>query len=72
MEFHYKCVENEKEAKDFLNISGELMLKIKTGAVDIDADARGSYMNEASEYESHSELLISLKVETVSDHSISV
>ncbi|KFM78326.1 Stonustoxin subunit alpha, partial [Stegodyphus mimosarum] len=59
----YRTVENAGEIKDFLDISGKLSLKIKSGVVDIGGE--GSYLKDSSSKSNGIEILVKVHFETV-------
>ena len=60
-------VENAQEMKDFLDVSGKLSLKIKSGIVDVSGEGR--YLKDSSFKSNGLEILIKLHFETVSASS---
>ncbi|XP_022246982.1 uncharacterized protein LOC106463692 [Limulus polyphemus] len=58
----YKLVEDSREARDFLDVSGELSLKIKSGKVNI--AGMGSYLKETASRSNTVEILVKVHYET--------
>lgn len=62
--FDYKVVKNNSDAKNLLDISGELSLKVKAGLVRVEGSGR--YLTDSSSQEGTTEVLVVLKCITVS------
>lgn len=58
-------VTDTQEARDFLGVSGELSLKIKTGKVQI--EGLGQYLKETYSRSKVVEILVKVHYETVSE-----
>ncbi|GFT54803.1 uncharacterized protein NPIL_278661 [Nephila pilipes] len=58
----YRLIESSSEAKDLLNIDGDLALKVKNG--DISMDVYGKYMKETRNRRNTMEMLVSVCHET--------
>ncbi|KAG8194173.1 hypothetical protein JTE90_002378 [Oedothorax gibbosus] len=59
----YKVVSELSEATDFLDVSGKLALKLKTGAINI--EGTGNYLKESKDFNNKVDLLIKVHYETV-------
>ncbi|XP_023222314.1 uncharacterized protein LOC111623832 [Centruroides sculpturatus] len=64
----YRIITDSKEARDFLDASGNLALKIKTGKIDI--EGAGSYLKDAASRSNSVEILVKTHFETET-HTIS-
>ncbi|XP_067127329.1 uncharacterized protein [Centruroides vittatus] len=61
----YKLIESSNDARDFLDVDGELSLRIKSGQVDVDGS--GSYLKDSSSRDNFVELLVRVQHETVTE-----
>lgn len=61
----YKLVESSSDARNFLDIDGELSVRIKSGQVDV--DGTGSYLKDSSSRDNFVELLVRVQHETVTE-----
>ncbi|XP_055924612.1 uncharacterized protein LOC129956705 [Argiope bruennichi] len=59
----YRLVDDISQVKDFLDVSGKLSLKIKSGLVDVNGE--GSYAKKISSYDNTLQILIKVHFETV-------
>lgn len=60
----YKVIKTAQDARDFLDISGELSLRIKAGLLNI--KGTGSYLKESKSREEYVEILAKSNFESVS------
>ncbi|UYV64299.1 hypothetical protein LAZ67_3000194 [Cordylochernes scorpioides] len=60
----YRMVTNTDEARDFLEVQGDLALRIKAGMIDL--QGVGSYLKEAASRSNTVEILVKVHYETVS------
>ncbi|XP_013392717.1 uncharacterized protein LOC106160612 [Lingula anatina] len=58
----YKLVDSSKEARDFLQVEGELSVKLKTGLINV--DGMGSYLRDTTSRTKYVEILAKVHYET--------
>ncbi|GFT95197.1 MACPF domain-containing protein [Nephila pilipes] len=59
----YRLVESNSQVKEFLDVSGALSLKIKSGMIDVSGE--GSYTKDISSYDNSLQILIKVHFETI-------
>lgn len=59
----YRVVSDTRDARDFLDVSGELSLKVKTGQLNI--EGTGSYLKDTTSRSNMVEILVKVHYETV-------